>query len=179
MIYFETSRLQFRDWEESDLEPLRSLNEDEHVMRYFPKTLSTEETNRFYQSIIAEFKECGFGLYAVEVKETKDFIGFIGFHRATFESDFTPCIEIGWRLKKEAWGIGYATEGATACLQYGFNNLGFNDVYSFTAHVNAPSKNVMIKTGMNFVKMFHHPRIEKDSPLSKHVLFHKQQQQFR
>jgi len=54
-------------------------------MRYFPKTFSTEETNGFYQSILAEFKECGFGLYAVDVKETKDFIGFIGFHRAPKE----------------------------------------------------------------------------------------------
>ncbi|AZS14350.1 GNAT family N-acetyltransferase [Paenibacillus lutimineralis] len=172
MIYLETSRLLLRDWEENDLVPFSRLNADEQVMKYFPKTLSTEETNGFYQSIIAELKECGFGFYAVEVKENKDFIGFIGFHRATFESDFTPCIEIGWRLKKEAWGKGYATEGAAACLQYGFNNLGFNDVYSFTADVNTPSKNVMIKIGMSFIKMFHHPKVEKDSPLNKHVLFH-------
>jgi ribosomal-protein-alanine N-acetyltransferase len=168
--------LQLRDWEETDLEPFSGLNADEQVMRYFPRTLSTEESNGFYQSIIAEFKECGFGLYAVEVKETKHFIGFIGFHRATFEADFTPCIEIGWRLTKEAWGKGYASEGAAACLQYGFNNLGFKDVYSFTADVNTPSKNVMIKIGMDFVKMFHYPKVEKDSDLSKHVLFHKRQQ---
>ncbi|SEC75960.1 GNAT family N-acetyltransferase [Paenibacillus sp. GP183] len=172
MIYLETSRLQLRDWEETDLEPFSRLNADEKVMTYFPKTLSTEETNVFYKSIVSEFKECGFGLYAVEVKESKVFIGFIGFHRATFEADFTPCIEIGWRLKKEAWGKGYATEGAEACLQYGFNKLGFIDVYSFTADVNNPSKNVMIKIGMSFVKTFNHPKVEKSSPLNKHVLFH-------
>jgi RimJ/RimL family protein N-acetyltransferase len=172
MIYLETLRLQLRDWEETDLEPFVRLNADEQVMKYFPKTLSAEETAAFYQSIIAEFKECGFGLYAVEVKESQQFIGFIGFKRATFEADFTPCIEIGWRLKREAWGSGYATEGAAACLQYGFNHLGFHDVYSFTADVNHPSKNVMIKLGMRFIKMFHHPRVEKDSPLSAHVLFH-------
>ncbi|KZE63846.1 GNAT family acetyltransferase [Fictibacillus phosphorivorans] len=172
MIYLETSRLQLRDWKEADLEPFRRLNADEDVMKYFPKTLSTEETNVFYKSILSEFIECGFGLYAVEVKENKEFIGFIGFHRATFDSDFTPCIEIGWRLKKEAWGKGYATEGATACLQYGFNELGFSDVYSFTADVNKPSKNVMIKIGMNFIKTFNHPKVKKDSHLNKHVLFH-------
>jgi RimJ/RimL family protein N-acetyltransferase len=71
VIYLETSRLQLRDWEETDLEPFSGLNADEQVMRYFPKTLSTEETNGFYQSIIAEFKECGFGLYAVEVRKLK------------------------------------------------------------------------------------------------------------
>lgn len=171
MIYLETSRLQLRDWEETDLESFSRLNADEQVMKYFPKTLSAEETNVFYKSIISEFKEYGFGLYAVEVKENKEFIGFIGFHRATLEADFTPCIEIGWRLKREAWGKGYATEGAAACLQYGFNKLGFNDVYSFTADVNNPSKKVMIKIGMSFIKIFSHPNVEKDSPLNKHVLF--------
>ncbi|MDF2721581.1 MAG: family N-acetyltransferase [Paenibacillus sp.] len=172
MIYVETSRLQLRDWEETDLESFCRLNADEQVMRYFPKTLTAEETTAFYNSIVAEFKQCGFGLYAVEVKEHNEFIGFIGFHRATFEADFTPCIEIGWRLKKEAWGKGYATEGAAACLQYGFNELGLDDVYSFTAELNNPSRKVMTKIGMRYIQQFNHPKVEKDSPLSKHVLFH-------
>ncbi|MFF2090039.1 GNAT family N-acetyltransferase [Paenibacillus sp. NPDC058174] len=172
MMYIETSRLLLREWEETDLESFYQLNADETVMTFFPKTLSMEETNLFYQSIVSEFKQCGFGLYAVEVKENKEFIGFIGFHRAAFEADFTPCIEIGWRLKKEAWGKGYATEGAKACLQYGFDTLGFKDVYSFTADLNHPSKSVMTKIGMSFIKTFHHPKVEKSSPLSKHVLFH-------
>lgn len=172
MIYLETSRLQLRDWQETDLEPFRRLNADEQVMRYFPKSLSPEETDVFYQSILSEFKECGFGLYAVEVKENQEFIGFIGFHKATFDADFTPCIEIGWRLKQEAWGKGYATEGAAACLQYGFDELGFRDIYSFTADVNQPSINVMKKIGLRFMKTFNHPKVEKDSPLYKHVLFH-------
>lgn len=172
MIYIETSRLRLRDWQESDLEPFCQLNADEQVMKFFPKTLSTEETNAFYKAIVAEFNECGFGWYAVETKENGDFIGFIGFHKATFQADFTPCIEIGWRLKKEAWGHGYATEGATACLEYGFNTLGFKEVYSFTAEINTPSKNVMQKIGMSFIKMFDHPRVESSSPLCKHVLFH-------
>ncbi len=171
MIYIETSRLQLRDWKETDLEPFIRLNADKKVMTYFPNTLSTEEATAFYHSIISEMKEKEFGLFAAEVKGNKNFIGFIGFHRATFEADFTPCIEIGWRLKKEAWGKGYATEGATACLQYGFTELGFR-VYSFTADINQPSKNVMIKTGMNYIKTFNHPKVKKDSPLSKHVLFH-------
>jgi len=172
MIYVETARLQLRDWKEADLEPFCELNADSRVMRYFPKTLSPEETTVFYHAIVSELKECGFGLYAVEVKESKAFIGFIGFHRAAFEADFTPCLEIGWRLKQEAWGKGFATEGAEACLQYGFNKLGFSDIYSFTADINEPSKNVMKKIGMDFVKTFSHPKVEKDSPLNQHVLYH-------
>ncbi|TBL75710.1 GNAT family N-acetyltransferase [Paenibacillus thalictri] len=172
MIYVETPRLRLRDWMETDVEPFIRLNQDEDVMRYFPKRLTAEETETFYRSILSEFDECGFGLYAAEVKETQQFIGFIGFHRATFESDFTPCTEIGWRLRKEAWGQGYATEGAAACLRYGLDTLGFDEVYSFTAVVNRPSERVMMKVGMSFVKTFDHPRVEKDSPLSRHVLYH-------
>src|SRR5690606_29831698 len=159
MIVLETSRLILRDWQHSDLEPFCHLNADEEVMNFFPKALTTEQTMTLHQVIVTEFKEYGFGLYAVEVKETNEFIGFIGFHRATFDADFTPCVEIGWRLKKEAWGKGYATEGAKACLQYGFSNLGFNEVYSFTADINTPSKNVMKKIGLNFIKTFDHPKI--------------------
>ncbi|WP_079504157.1 GNAT family N-acetyltransferase [Mesobacillus jeotgali] len=171
MIYLETSRLYLRDWSAADLEPFCNMNADEDVMKYFPRMLSHEETERFYQAILSEFEDYGYGLYAAEVKDSKEFIGFIGFHRATFEADFTPCVEIGWRLKKEAWGKGYATEGAKACLDYGFHQLGFSEIFSFTAEINAPSINVMRKIGMEPVKTFHHPNVEQDSPLNKHVLF--------
>lgn len=178
MIYIETKRLQLRDWKDTDLDPFRRLNADNKVMTYFPKSLSSKETNAFYKSIFAEIRERGFGLYAVEEKKNKEFIGFIGFHEATFEADFTPCIEIGWRLKKEAWGKGYASEGAAACMEYGFIELGFRNVYSFTADVNQPSKNVMRKIGMNFIKTFDHPKIAKDSPLKRHVLFQRSASDF-
>lgn len=128
-------------------------------------------TVKFYETIQQEFQECGYGLYAVETKEDGEFIGFIGFHRATFEADFTPCTEIGWRLRKEAWGQGYATEGASACLRYGFRSMDFDKIYSFTAEVNSPSRRVMTKLGMRFVKFFDHPRLAKDSPLCRHVLY--------
>ncbi|KNF08350.1 acetyltransferase, GNAT family [Gottschalkia purinilytica] len=171
MIYIETERLILRDWKQSDLEEFRKINSDEVVMEYFPKTLSEQETDAMYEAIQKEFEEYNYGLYAVEVKENKEFIGLIGFHRATFDSDFTPCVEIGWRLKKEAWGKGYATEGAKACLKYGFEQLGFEEIYSFTAKINTRSQNVMKKLGMNYVKDFNHPKVESDSVLYKHVLY--------
>ncbi len=171
MIYIETSRLIIRSWKEEDLKEFGRLNSDEAVMRYFPKTLSEGETDAFYEAIQEEFKTHNYGLYAVEVKENREFIGFIGFHEATFDMDFTPCIEIGWRLKKEAWGHGYATEGAKACIKYGFEQLGFREIFSFTAEINKPSENVMKKLGMSYIKEFNHPRVEDKSPLYKHVLY--------
>ncbi|OCT11350.1 GNAT family acetyltransferase [Paenibacillus pectinilyticus] len=179
MIHIETARLLLRDWQASDLEPFCRLNADAKVMRYFPKTLTTDETITFYEAIVSELKACGFGFYALEIKETQAFIGFIGFHKATFESDFTPCIEIGWRLKQEAWGKGYATEGAKACLQHGFTKLGLRDVYSFTADVNEPSKKVMMNIGMRFVKVFNHPKVEESSSLYKHVLYHSNRDSYK
>ena len=171
MIYFETKRLVLRDWNVQDLYEFRIMNKDSRVMKYFPKLLSEEETTAFYNRIIADLTNCGYGLYAVEAKDDNSFIGFIGFHQASFEASFTPCIEIGWRLKYEAWGKGYATEGAEACLRYGFERLKFNKIYSFTAKINNPSENVMKKIGMVKVMEFEHPKVPEGSSLRKHVLY--------
>ena len=171
MIYFETQRLIFRDWKDQDLKEFKEMNKDPRVIKSFPKTLTEEETTSLYYKIQDEFTNLGYGLYAVETKHNNEFIGFIGFHRATFKAPFTPCVEIGWRLKYEAWGNGYATEGAKECLKYGFDTLGFDEVYSFTAKVNLPSENVMKKIGMEKVMEFNHPSINENSPLCKHVLY--------
>lgn len=171
MIYIETPRLILRDWKEEDLRHFRELNSDERVMRYFPGTLSQQQTDSFYDGIQKEFREYHYGLYAVEVKENKEFIGFIGFHRAAFEAEFTPCVEIGWRLKKDSWGNGYATEGAKACLEYGLKKFDFQEVFSFTSKINIPSQRVMEKIGLRYVKEFDHPKLDRDSDLCKHVLY--------
>ena len=171
MIYFETQRLVFRNWVEQDLNEFRIMNKDARVMEYFTKTLTEEETDRFYNIIQDEFRNYGYGLYAVETRHDNGFIGFIGFHLANFNSQFTPCIEIGWRLKYEAWGNGFAKEGAKACLKYGLETLEFNKIYSFTSKINVQSENVMKKIGMVKVMEFEHPNIIEGSPLRKHVLY--------
>ena len=172
MIYFESPRLVFRDWKEEDLDVFRKMNSDSQVMEYFRNTLSYAETDSFHQKIQDEFKEYEYGLYAVEIKDANEFIGFIGFHWAMIQLDFAPFLEIGWRLKKEAWGKGYATEGAKECLSHGFNCLGFSAVYSFTSKVNTRSENVMKKIGMVQKMEFNHPQIDLSSILCKHVLYH-------
>ncbi len=171
MVYFETDRLVFRDWKETDLEEFRIMNKDTRVMKYFTKILTVEETDNFYNKIQNELRDYGYGLYAVETKESNDFIGFIGFHWANFISEFTPCIEIGWRLKYDAWGNGFATEGAKECLNYGFEILKFNKIYSFTSKINYRSENIMKKIGMKKIMEFDHPNIIEGSPLKKHVLY--------
>ena len=171
MVYFETERLAFRDWKESDLNEFRIMNKDSRVMKYFTKMLTEEETDSFYNIIQDEFSKYGYGLYAVETKHNNEFIGFIGFHWANFNSKFTPCIEIGWRLKYDAWGNGFATEGAKECIKYGFGTLGFNKIYSFTSKVNHQSEKLMKKIGMEKVMEFEHPNIIEGSLLRTHILY--------
>ncbi len=171
MVYIETKRLILRDWKDEDKEIFQEMNADETVMKFFLNPLSHHETDRFLQNIEQELKVEGYGLYAVEVKDTGDFIGFIGFHKVVFPSDFTPCIEIGWRLVQKAWNKGYATEGAKACLDYGLNVLGLNEIYSFTSIFNTQSQNIMKKIGLQFVQEFNHPSINRDHSLCSHVLY--------
>ena len=168
---FESPRLGFRMWNESDRALFAKMNDSKEVMRYFPKTLDSKETDDFLNRVQEHFKENGYGLWAVELKDTKDFIGFIGLLTATFEADFTPCVEIGWRLDNKYWNKGYATEGAKACLEYGFNKLNLDTIYSFTAQINKPSENVMKKIGLKKVGEFKHPRVEDSSLLKPHVLY--------
>lgn len=171
MKYFETERLIFRDWKKEDEHKFVEMNNDSDVMKFFPKKLNESESLELLTKIKSNFEKNGFGLYAVESKEKNEFVGFLGFNIAEFESDFTPCIEIGWRFRKEFWGEGLATEGASKCLKYGLEELDFKQIYSFTADINIPSKRVMEKIGLNFYKTFNHPNVKEGHILEKHVLF--------
>jgi ribosomal-protein-alanine N-acetyltransferase len=167
----KTDRLGLRRWRANDLPLFIELNRDARVMKYFPSVLTPEESKASLERYEKHLEDAGFGFWAVDRLDGKAFIGFIGLQYATFESDFTPCVEIGWRLSHDNWGQGFATEGARACLDYGFQELGFKEVFSFTPHSNIPSQRVMQKIGMEKVGEFPHPMLEKDSPLLVHELY--------
>lgn len=167
----ETERLLLREWLAEDRRPFAALNADERVMEYFPHPLSRAESDAFVDRIIAEWAECGRGLYAVELRGEGRFIGYVGLHRATFDAPFTPCVEIGWRLAADVWGRGYATEAARAVLRDAFGRLGLRRVYSFTAAVNGRSERVMRRLGMRSLGGFDHPALPVGHPLRPHVLY--------
>ena len=171
MVLIETQRLILRTWEGSDLLPFSRMNEDPAVMEFFPGTLSHDETVGLFTRITAHIEQIGYGLFAVELKETGDFIGFIGLNNPNFTAFFTPCVEIGWRLGRQFWGRGYATEGAGACLQHGFSVLKLEEIVSFTTKANTRSIRVMERIGMVFHGEFEHPNIEEGHPLRTHVLY--------
>src|SRR5690606_4543985 len=156
-----------------DRVPFAVMNRDPAVMEYFPAPLSRAESDAFVDRIEAAFDHDGFGLWAVEVAETGELIGFTGLSRAEFPAHFTPAVEIGWRLARPAWGHGYATEAARAVLAYAFDKLGLDDVVSFTAVPNLRSQAVMRRLGMCHDRAddFDHPRIADGHPLRRHVLY--------
>lgn len=167
----KTNRLHLRAWRDDDIDALFKMNSDAKVMRYFPKTLNFDESLNLYQRLKSHHEEHGFTFFATEEVESKQLIGFVGLARPNFSSFFTPCVEIGWRLHHRYWNNGYASEAATACLNYAFNNLDLTEVYSFTTIDNYPSQRVMQKIGMKQNAFFNHPNIDATSAFSKHVLY--------
>ena len=171
----ETTRLILRNWKESDLKPFAEMNSSRKVMEFFPSTLSEEESNSFAHKIMKIINEQGWGLWAVEVKGITPFIGFIGFHRVSFNAHFTPAIEIGYRLDDKYWGQGYALEGAKAAIKYGFDTLNFKEIVAFTSKLNRRSIQLMERLQMAHKEEeeFTHPRLPQDHYLAPHVLYRK------
>ena len=170
----ETERLLLREWWESDKAPYAALNADPAVMEHFPSTLTREQSNEMVDRMSAAFDTRGYGLWAAEVKESGAFIGFIGLSAPTWETSFTPCVEVGWRLAKESWGHGYAPEGATAALEYGFSHVDLprDEIVSFTTVDNTKSRRVMEKIGLTHdaARDFDHPMLP-DWAGRRHVLY--------
>lgn len=168
-----TERLVLREWRDDDLEPFAALNADPEVMRYFPATQDRASSDTTVQRIRTHFAEHGWGWWAVEVPGVTPFAGFIGLWWIPHELPFTPAVEVGWRLAREHWGRGYATEGARAALDFGLHTVGLAEIVSMTTVSNRPSRRVMEKLGMTYdpADDFDHPRVPAGDPLRRHVLY--------
>ncbi|WP_445375872.1 GNAT family N-acetyltransferase [Photorhabdus tasmaniensis] len=173
MVTLETKRLIMRTWKEEDRGPFFHLNSNAEVMEYFPTTLTVEQSNTMVDKIIQRFEQQdGWGLWAVELKETGDFIGFVGLNIPVAELPFSPCTEIGWRLDKPFWGKGYASEAACKALDFAFTELKLEEVVAFTTVANLRSQKVMEKLGMvKDENTFLHPLLPDGHPFHEHVLY--------
>lgn len=169
----KTERLILRPWREEDLEAFARLNADPRVREYFPGLLIREESDQLAKKICIAMEQQGWGLWAVSIPDVADFIGFIGLASVDFAADFTPAVEIGWRLSYEYWGKGYATEGAKAALIYGFETLQLDEIVAFTAINNVRSRHVMEKIGMYHDEKsdFDHPKLPEGHSLRRHALY--------
>lgn len=173
MIILETKRLILRTWKEQDLDPLSAINQDPLVCEFLPKIGDRATTKTLIQRFMNHYKKYGFTAYVVELKKNGEFIGFVGLLVTSFEAHFTPAIEMGWRLASQHWGKGYATEAAKAVVDLAFTTLKLEEVVSFTVENNSRSRRVMEKIGMHHHPHddFDHPKLPKNSPLCRHVLY--------
>jgi ribosomal-protein-alanine N-acetyltransferase len=156
-----TARLVLRPWRDDDLAPFAALNADRRVMEFFPAVLSRAESDALAARIRLHMDAHGFGLWAVEAPGVAPFIGFVGLMTVPAALPFAPAVEVGWRLAREHWGRGYATEAARAAVEFGFGVLGLN----------RPSRAVMERLGMTHSADFEHPSIPAGHPLRPHVLY--------
>lgn len=183
-MIIQTNRLILRQWCEEDLEAFAHLNSDLRVREFFPGLLNRQESDASVKAMSDHISRTGWGFWAASLIETGEFIGFIGLEDVYFNAPFNklaPAVEIGWRLAFNHWGKGYATEGAKAALQYGFEKLNLPEIVSFTAVKNMRSRNVMEKIGMhhNEVDDFDHPKLVDGHPLKRHVLYRLKSDEWR
>jgi ribosomal-protein-alanine N-acetyltransferase len=170
---WRSERLLLRPFRDADLEPFARLNADPDVMEHFPAPLSRSESDALAGRLRAEFNAQRYGVFALELPGSVPFLGFTGLGVPTFESHFTPCVEIGWRLAREHWGKGYAFEAARAALRLAFVHLRLPQVVAFTAVQNVRSRKLMERLGMrrNPSEDFDHPGLPAGHPLQRHVLY--------
>ena len=168
----ETDRLLLRSWTESDSDAFAKINSDPIVMQHFPSVYSRERSDQMMQICNLEIEKYGYSFWAIERKDTNGLVGFTGLHNFVGELDFSPCVEIGWRLAHAQWGRGYATEAAMECLRLGFCDFNLESIYSFTTLSNTRSRSVMRKIGMADTRSnFRHPKVPIESGLQEHCLY--------
>jgi RimJ/RimL family protein N-acetyltransferase len=166
-----TERLRLRQWRDGDRGPFAAMNADPRVMEHFPKLLTREESDAVVTRVQNLITLRGWGFWAAERRADGRFIGFIGVTPVRDELPIAPAVEIGWRLTPDAWGQGYATEGARASLQFAFETLGLSEVVAYTAPRNENSMAVMRRLGMTESEPFDLPSLEKGHRLQPHRVF--------
>ena len=172
--FLKSTRLGFRNWKTSDIPKMFTINADPEVMAFFPSLPTIQETENFVKRMQIQFTQKGYCYFAVDCLDEQNFIGFIGFigiSDQNYPADFTPCIDIGWRLAKETWNKGFATEGAKRCLEFAFTELGLEKINAIAPQINVKSEQVMKKIGMNKVKTFEHPLLRDNERLKTCVLY--------
>jgi len=176
MKYIKTKRLIMRDWKQSDIPEFVRMNMDRDVRRYFPNVLSAGTSEKLAVEIQKDIEDRGFGLFAVERRDTGEFIGFTGMQvleeDGPFRLEMLPGIEIGWRFSKRHWNQGFATEAARGVLKFAERHTDIKEIYALAAERNVPSINIMEKIGMEKMDEFDHPLIIDGHSLKKHVIYH-------
>jgi RimJ/RimL family protein N-acetyltransferase len=157
LVLLETERLVLRRFTQEDVDALTELDSDPEVMRYVTggTTTSREEIeNEILPAYLAYYeRDDGYGFWAAVEKSTGAFLGW--FHLRPPDPDVPDEVELGYRLRRSAWGKGYASEGSRALVERGFADLGVRRVFAHTLVVHQASRRVLERAGLRFVRVFH------------------------
>jgi RimJ/RimL family protein N-acetyltransferase len=165
MTLLQTERLAIRNWRDSDREFFHRINSDDRIMEFFPFRRSRGQSDALMDEMRADIDANGYGWTAVDIEATGQCIGFVGLNVTEIAGIATAeTHEIGWRLAPEYWGNGYATEAATALVDFAFDRAGLDEVISFAVVTNTRSLAVMERLGMRHVRDFDHPAIPDTHP---------------
>ncbi|GLC88968.1 GNAT family N-acetyltransferase [Lysinibacillus piscis] len=145
MIILETERLYLRPYRKEDVHTLFSIFSDAETMVYYPAPFNLEQTQNWIKKNQERYEKDGFGLWGVCLKETDELIGDCGLVKQIVDGRME--VEIGYHIHKKYWSNGFATEAATGCKEYGFNQLGLTKLISIIDPRNIPSIRVAEKNG--------------------------------
>ncbi len=152
MFVIETDRLKLRELNENDEEFLFVILSDEETMHYYPAPYDINRVRNSIKRSLNSYKENGFGLWGIILKEQNKFIGQCGITKQDIDGIIVP--EIGYHINKEFWRKGFATEASIACLKFGFEKLYLNEIYIHTYIKNIPSRRVAEKLRMEKIKEY-------------------------
>lgn len=170
--FIKTPRLILRQWQDKDRPLFANMTADQKVMKYFPSVLNRQQSDASIDRFMSSIEVNGWGFWAAERCDTQQFIGFIGINNNPEGLPFSPCVDIGWRLSSDAWGQGFATEGAKAVMNFAFRQANLSKIVSMTPVLNIVSERVMQKIGLlKTPQNFNHPKVQSGHVLEEHVLY--------
>jgi RimJ/RimL family protein N-acetyltransferase len=145
-IVLETPRLLLRHLQHDDVDAIFAVIGDPVTMQYYPRTFGRKDADEWIERNLGRYAEQGHGLYAVVLRSTGDVIGDCGLVTQQIEGE--PLLEVGYHLRRDQWGNGYATEAARGCVKHAFRTLGAEKVISLIRPENLPSRRVAERNGM-------------------------------
>ena len=169
----ETARLVLRPWTDRDRQPFAEMCSDpvftEHLMPFASRAASDAWIDRQMSHLAAH----GFGFWAVAAKPGGGLVGAVGLRWVGYQAHFTPAVEIGWRVQRAFWGLGYAPEAAMASIMLGFDRWRLSEIVANTTQANEKSRRVMSKLGMchDANDDFDHPLVPEGHPHRRQVLY--------
>ncbi|TLD71726.1 GNAT family N-acetyltransferase [Phragmitibacter flavus] len=152
----ETERLILRPFSWEDIDDEFSIVGDSETMSFYAKPYTRDEVAKIVSKNIRTFKDSGYGLFSVIEKETGSYVGDCGITLQIIDGEEE--LEVGFRIRKECWGRGFAPEAARAMIQYGFEKLKLEKLYSYMAKDHHQSRRTAEKAGMTLEKEYRNPR---------------------